>query len=74
MQVGTGFHKVTEEGTEYISVSLDEVIKLQHPLLGDLNITLWQNTNKKNNNSPDWNIQIKKKQAQKNQENEEVPM
>ena len=49
MNIGTGFHKVTEDGTEYISISLDEVTKLQYPILEELNITLWQNTNKKSN-------------------------
>ena len=69
MNIGTGFHKVTEDGTEYISISLDEVTKLQYPILEELNITLWQNTNKKSNKSPDWSLQIQKKK----QKIEEIP-
>lgn len=71
MNIGTGFHKVTEDGTEYISISLDEVTKLQYPILEELNITLWQNTNKKSNKSPDWSLQIQKKKQKI--EDEEIP-
>lgn len=71
MQVGTGFHKVTEEGKEFISISIDEVIKLQYPMLDEINITLWQNTDKRSDKSPDWSLQVQKK---KRQDCEEVPM
>lgn len=71
MQVGTGFHKVTEEGKEFISISLDEVIKFQYPMLNEINITLWQNTDKRSDKSPDWSLQVQKK---KRQDDEEVPM
>lgn len=71
MQIGTGFHKATEEGKEFISVSIDEVVKLQYPMLNEINITLWQNSDKRSEKSPDWSVQIQKK---KPREYEEVPM
>ncbi|MCM1339408.1 MAG: hypothetical protein NC191_07030, partial [Muribaculaceae bacterium] len=73
MQVGSGFHKVTEnEGKEYISISIDEVLKLQYPILNEINITLWQVTDKRKDASPDWSLQIQKKQAKK-EDNSEIP-
>lgn len=71
MQIGSGFHKVTEnEGKEFISISIDEVLKLQYPILNEINLTLWQVTDKRKETSPDWSLQVQKKVTKTT---EEVP-
>ncbi len=69
MQIGSGFHKVTEnEGKEFISISIDEVLKLQYPILNEINLTLWQVTDKRTEKSPDWSLQVQKKILKNNDE------
>ena len=70
MQIGNGWHKVTDEGKEFISISLDEAFKTLYPALDNLNVTLWQITDKRSDKSPDWSLQIQKK---KQKSDEEVP-
>ena len=70
MQIGNGWHKVTDEGKEFISISLDEAFKTLYPALDNLNLTLWQIADKKSDKSPDWSLQIQKK---KQKYDEEVP-
>lgn len=72
MQIGSAWHKATEEGKEFISVSIDESMKALYPALNDLNITLWQVTERKNENSPHYSLQIQKKKP-KAQNTEEIP-
>lgn len=76
MQIGSAWHKATEEGKEFISVSIDEALKALYPQLNDLNITLWQITERRSEDSPHWSVQIQKKKPKKQEGTDysDVPM
>lgn len=75
MQGGGGWNKKTEDGKNYISIKIDDVLKVLCPALNDLNINLWEITDRKSDKSPHWTLLVQKKEVKKTEstENSEPP-
>lgn len=73
MRIGNAWTKTSEEGKTFISVALDEVILEKYPFLKNCFINLWYipSEERKNENSPDWNINLSVKKPKETTPSEE---
>lgn len=76
MKIGNGWTKKTDDGDNYISVSLDEVVLTMYPMLKDCFITLWHipPEERKKENSPGWSVNISAKKEDKEKQTQEIPV
>lgn len=60
MKIGNAWTKTSEDGNTFLSVALDEVILEKYPFLKNCFINLWRipAEDRKNENSPHWNMNI----------------
>ena len=60
MKIGDAWTKTSEDGDTFLSVALDEVILEKYPFLKNCFINLWRipAEDRKNKNSPSWNVNI----------------
>lgn len=60
MRIGNAWTKTSEDGNTFLSVALDEVILEKYPFLKNCFINLWRipAEDRKNENSPGWNVNI----------------
>ncbi len=71
MKIGNAWTKTSEDGNTFISVALDEVILEQYPFLKNCFINLWRipSEERKNENSPHWNVNISVKKQKEEEPN-----
>lgn len=75
MNIGNAWAKVSEKGTKFLSVALDEVILELCPQLKDLSITAFyiKEEDRKSDKSPTYKLVANKKKPIKNTESDEIP-
>ena len=74
MKIGNAWTKTSDDGKTFISVALDEVILEQCPFLKNCFINLWRipQEERKNENSPGWNVNISVKKQKEGTVEEEI--
>lgn len=74
MKIGNAWTKTSEDGKTFLSVALDEVILEQYPFLKNCFINLWRipAEDRKNENSPGWNVNISVKKQKEEVKEEEI--
>lgn len=60
MKIANAWTKTSDDGATFISVALDEVILEKYPFLKNCFINLWRipQEDRKNENSPHWNVNV----------------
>ena len=74
MKIGNAWTKTSEDGDIFLSVALDEVILEQYPFLKNCFINLWMipQEERKNENSPGWNVNLYVKKQKEETGEEEI--
>ena len=74
MRIGNAWTKTFEDGRTFISVALDEGILKKYPFLKNCFINLWRipQEERKNENSPGWNVNISVKKQKEETVEEEI--
>ena len=74
MKIGNAWTKTSEDGKTFLSVALDEVLLEQYPFLKNCFINLWRipQEDRKNENSPHWNVNISVKKLKEEVKEEEI--
>lgn len=74
MKIGNAWTKTSEDKQTYISVALDDVMTEKYPFLKNCFINLWHipAEERKNENSPQWNVNISVKKDKQKEEQAET--